>query len=60
MDHVIRSCDVILQHRHGSSILLQVIIVAMEMCYHGTILGGMLTRTAVLYGDYTEWNNFFY
>ena len=60
MDHVIRSCDAILQHRHSSSILLQVIIVTMGMCYHGVILGGMPTRTIILYGNNTQWNNFFY
>ena len=31
MDHVIRSCDLILQHHHSSSMLLQVINIAMEM-----------------------------
>lgn len=57
MDHVIRTCDVILQDRHSSSILLQVIMVVVVMCYHGILLGGMSTRIIILYGDHTEWNN---
>ena len=60
MDHVIRTCDVILQDCHSSPILLQVIIVVMAIYYHGILIGGVSTRIIILYGDHSQWNNFFY
>ena len=38
MDHVIRTCVIILQDRHSSPILIQVIIVVMAIYYHGILL----------------------
>lgn len=57
MDHVIRSCDYILQNRNVTSILSQVIVVAMVMYYCSILLGGVPARIIILYGSYTyQWN----
>ena len=57
MDHVIRTCDVILQNRQSSAILLQVVVVVMAMYYHNELLGGVSTRIVILYGDHPQWNS---
>ena len=60
MDHVIRTCDVILQSRQSSAILLQVVMVVMAMYYHNVLIGGVSTRIIILYGDHSQWNSVCY